>query len=763
MTAPLTIPALLYLVTGLFVFSVLVNAVRKLRVYKLADYLLVIYLGVLFLINLALFGGELDWWRQFSPEIQSHLPWFGVLLLSGVFYALTRAVFGKEPPGWGWLAASLGILTAVVLVDSRAFFKEEIFLRISWGVYTRSIITMVILALGWGVFLIFTALYLLQAYRKAERNVVRQRSIYWTAALVIFTGSSILYLNDQPLLGTFLLVFNTLIINYLVLTYRLPDLRMVLLQTSCYTLTGLLMVLLYAVGFLLLERVFNRYVWYQPVYNGAFLFVFSLAVFSPVNHRVKSTLEKIIIQERDRTKEIRNYSKTLSSILDIELLSKVTMEMICDALDVKKGSLFLVDPLESEGGPPHWRLRAVPCTTTTLPDLDFLPAGTPITRVLSEEKRPLTQSELEFIPKFQTIPENILTWIRDLEVEAFIPIHTEDEWIGLFALSPKRSGASFTDEEIEFLSTLADQTSVALQNARLVESLTNIDNQLRRAKASKNTALDKIEHIKRSASDIISIKAHELRSSLTVISGYTQLLANNVELMEDDYYAELINGMLSGLDQLQQTIDSMISSANVKPGNLEIDTRPTSLYSLIDGICRDLAEKVQARKITLSHDSLGEIPPVYGDLDALRKSFRTLIVYAMTHTPSGGKIRITGRYIPPRSDVLKWEGAEIIVCDTGIGIDEEAQDRFFQEQMPSDLEQYLAEDSSLEDGKPADQLAVVRGIIEAHNGRVWVERTEKDTDHLPGSEFHVVLPLEQRTHPTQKVKTQPPFRETKTG
>jgi len=141
---------------------------------------------------------------------------------------------------------------------------------------------------------------------------------------------------------------------------------------------------------------------------------------------------------------------------------------------------------------------------------------------------------------------------------------------------------------------------------------------------------------------------------------------------------------------------------------------------------------------------------VYGDSEALTKVFEILIIYAMTHTPSGGKITITGRHIPPRSELLKWEGAEIIVCDTGIGIDHEAKDRFFQERMNPFLVDFSLLDE-IADGeeRPGEQLAIARSIIEAHNGRVWVERMEKDKEHLPGSEFHVVLPLEQQSNPTQ--------------
>lgn len=379
----------------------------------------------------------------------------------------------------------------------RGPFSQEILIWGSRGEgYSYSALSTVIQAVGWGIFVILSSINVLQKYRVTEKTVVKQRAIYWTAALILYMGSSVLYHLDHYLLGSLLLLFTIIILNFLVLTYRLPDLKLLTFKAASFLLAGIVIILLYALGFLILEKIFIGFSWYKPVYNGAFFFLIALIFFFPVQSLVQAILQKLMTKERNRNQEIRNYSKTLSSILDIDLLSKVTIELICDSLDVNKGTLFLVDQIEPEKDPPNWRLRAVQGTTVTLPDLDFLPANSPIAKVLAEEKRPLTQSELEFIPKFQTIPENIVTWIKALEVEALVPIHTEDEWIGLFALSQKRSGASFSDDEIELLSTLADQTSVALQNARLVESLTKIDSQLRRAKASKNTALDKIERIK---------------------------------------------------------------------------------------------------------------------------------------------------------------------------------------------------------------------------------------------------------------------------
>jgi signal transduction histidine kinase len=750
MESILTLPALIIICLAVYDISLTINAIKKLRAYKQADYLLIFLLGMFFIVLLALFGAELGWWDPIGQDFSLQFPRYGLLIISGVIFALTYAVFENEDPGWMWLIASVLILVVAVAADAAAIIPGDLAWGSSLAGESHSLISTVVQAFGWGVFVILTSIQVLKKYRSTERPVVKQRAVYWTAALVLYIGSSVLFLLRHELVGSLLLLLAAIILQYLVLTYRLPDLKFLAFQVVGFTLTGITIFLLYALGFLVLERFFLSSSWYKPVYNGLFFSLVALILFFPANRLVRSILRRFQTGERNRNLEIRNYSKTLSSILDLELLSKVTIEMICEALEVKKGTLFLVDRVEPEKDPPNWHLRAVQGTTATLPDLDFLPANSPITKVLAEEKRPLTQSELEFIPKFQTIPENVLNWIRALDVEALVPIHTEDEWIGLFALSQKRSGASFSDDELDLLSTLADQTSVALQNARLVESLTKIDSQLRRAKASQNTALDKIEQIKKSASDIISIKAHELRSPLTVVSGYSQLLANDQKLMEDEYYAELIRGILSGTDRLQGIIENMISTANIQPKNLNIDTSPISLYLIIDSICRDLQGKVSARKLTLSHDNLGEIPSIYGDSTALKKVFEILINYAMTHTPRGGKITITGRHIPPRSDLLKWEGAEIIVCDTGIGIGAEIKGRFFHERMnPLQVDYSLLDQFAAGEVKPGEELAIARSIIEAHNGRIWVERLEKDTEHLPGSEFHVVLPLEQQSYPTQ--------------
>ncbi len=85
--------------------------------------------------------------------------------------------------------------------------------------------------------------------------------------------------------------------------------------------------------------------------------------------------------------------------------------------------------------------------------------------------KPITQLDLEIQPQFRSLTRQERQWLAGSGVEIYVPIYAKNEWIGLLALGPKRSGAEFTAQDLNLLSTLADQTAVALENARLVEGL----------------------------------------------------------------------------------------------------------------------------------------------------------------------------------------------------------------------------------------------------------------------------------------------------
>ncbi len=112
-----------------------------------------------------LFGSELRWWNFLSQGIRLRLPWYALLLFSGVIFGLTTAVFRTENPGWTWLIISLVIISVAVVADEMGILPGDL----NWGHqqdgYFHSILSTVIQAVGWGFFVILTSI---QVFRNIE-------------------------------------------------------------------------------------------------------------------------------------------------------------------------------------------------------------------------------------------------------------------------------------------------------------------------------------------------------------------------------------------------------------------------------------------------------------------------------------------------------------------------------------------------------------------------------------------------------------------
>jgi len=157
------------------------------------------------------------------------------------------------------------------------------------------------------------------------------------------------------------------------------------------------------------------------------------------------------------------------------------------------------------------------------------------------------------------------------------------------------------------------------------------------------------------------------------------------------------------------------------------------------------SKPLEERRLTLTIKDTNDLPEVEADLDALRKVFYHLIVNAIKYTPDGGSITISGRAIASGDQDL-GEGIEVVVSDTGIGIDPRFQELIFAKfYQTGELALHSTSKTKFKGGGPGLGLAIAKGIIEAHGGKLWVKSPGYDEETCPGSQFHVFLPLRQRT------------------
>jgi signal transduction histidine kinase len=149
--------------------------------------------------------------------------------------------------------------------------------------------------------------------------------------------------------------------------------------------------------------------------------------------------------------------------------------------------------------------------------------------------------------------------------------------------------------------------------------------------------------------------------------------------------------------------------------------------------------------------NLEELSPVMADLPALRKVFYNLVVNAIKYTPDGGEITIRGQTVAPDGGELPVGGVEIVVSDTGIGIAPEYRDLIFMKfYQGGDAALHSSGRTKFKAGGPGLGLSIARGIVEAHQGWIWVESPGYNERDFPGSHFHVMLPLRPVEKPTIK-------------
>jgi two-component system phosphate regulon sensor histidine kinase PhoR len=228
------------------------------------------------------------------------------------------------------------------------------------------------------------------------------------------------------------------------------------------------------------------------------------------------------------------------------------------------------------------------------------------------------------------------------------------------------------------------------------------------------TRLKELDKIK---SEFVSIVSHDLRTPLTAIRGYVELLPRVGPLNEQqrDFVARVEYSMTN----IVSLISDLLDIGRVEAG-VDWEMKPLAL----DAIVREAVEELQAEAAKAQHyltAHLTPLSPALGNARRLRQVVNNLVGNALKYTPAGGQISVIAR-----------EDGEFLflqVRDTGIGIALDDQRHIFDKfyRVRSDATERI-NGSGL-------GLSIVKAIVEKHNGRVWVE-----SEPGAGSTFTVVLP-----------------------
>ena len=320
------------------------------------------------------------------------------------------------------------------------------------------------------------ALYLLlRGYRQAvglKRNQLKY--LFWCWLIGLAGGSSTFLptLNvNIPAWGMFLIPVCLTAEAYAIVRYRSMDINIVFRRGMAYSI--LLPIL--TAGFLIIllgvEHLFRSYIGYSSSVGTAIAAVILAIAFQPLKNRVQVWVDSFFFKGAyDYHKTLRETSEAMTSILNLERLADQLLSSIIVDMRVEAGSLFLMNAtrtgLSRLGHRSyHSPRQSEPCV--------FLPRNSSIVRSLEINPGVLMREGIEE-DLASAEEKEIQEEMAKLEADLAVPLALQKELSAILLLGPKLSGDPFSEEDLQLLSTLANQWVVAIKNAQLYAEVTSI-------------------------------------------------------------------------------------------------------------------------------------------------------------------------------------------------------------------------------------------------------------------------------------------------
>lgn len=304
----------------------------------------------------------------------------------------------------------------------------------------------------------------------------------------------------------------------------------------------------------------------------------------------------------------------------------------------------------------------------------------------------------------------------------------------------------------DFLAGKREMVAVAEERVYLREYSQKLVDRLQEKIEELTKANEELRRTDEMKSRFISIAAHELRTPLTLIQGYLSILIQSggeARQQLDDNVLEMVGGIAKGTERLNTIVEEMLDVTRIESGTLKLHLGPVSLKDVITAAVRKLKPFAEERGQEIAVPDLSGLPSVKGDAGRLLQVFVNLTGNSIKYTPDGGRISFSVKVIEAgevRAPHVRSRGQrefiEVIVEDTGVGIAEEDQERIFKRFYEvKDPSRHSTSKTGFMGGGLGLGLPTARGIVEAHDGWLWVESEGYDEVKCPGSRFHVLLPV----------------------
>jgi len=321
-------------------------------------------------------------------------------------------------------------------------------------------------SLSWAFFISLLGYDLFREYRNTRDTIYRNRLKYLLIITVLtFAGSltNVTKLQVFPVDIAFNAV-SAILIAYTILRHHFLDINLVVRKGLFYSIPT---IVIGATYFLIISFALNLF----HAFSGTRLFLLSLfvaivtaLVAQPLRDRAQLFIDRFFFREKyDATLMLQRVSSTVAAVLDLDRLTHLILAEVTTTLQIERAAFFTRQEDSDE-----FSLIAYLGMDPSAVHLK-LGASNPIVLWLVQNQHPLTRSYMDVIPQFKALWGQERYELDLIAAELFIPLLVNGILVGFLALGPKRSGLSFSEDDQLTLTTLTNQTAVAIENARLYD------------------------------------------------------------------------------------------------------------------------------------------------------------------------------------------------------------------------------------------------------------------------------------------------------
>lgn len=653
------------------------------------------------------------------------------LLVGTTLLGVTTAVFVNWSQRRRWFLFGGLAITVVLALDiylpaqvinlpytSRTISASDLFTTLAW-----LLLSGIILSRTW------------RDYKRTPFPWHANRLLFWLLVLLLtFTGEALIFFHYSglTLAGQIVRFIGVAGLTHATSSHLIADVRTRSQGFIAFIFITTLSILPLAAAILVVQNLTAN----QTIY--IIVVIFSLLFYAPLRRFVEKIYHKVLVGEGvDTGQVLRNYSQAIYQILEVQELSHVIISTLGGLLDFQRGALMLVSATED-----GYEIEPIPALGMIDRESQQFSPDSLFIKSLTQSHQPLLQYELDFNRDYAHIHASARDWLNQMAMDVYVPVNAGNVLEGLIAIGPKASGVPYQPGELELMQILADQTVVALQNARLYSELGQQNEEIRRLNVGLVNQKERLEILDRVKSDFITIASHELRTPLTQVKGYTDILQsmNDEASLSREQTREITGHISRASNRLDSLITAMLDASQLDTDGFRMMFMETKLEMIIRMALEPLALAINDRHITWKARGLTALPPIHADFKRLVQAFTNLIGNAIKYTPDYGTITLQAGLVPGQNEVGEY--VEIVLADQGIGIDAKFHDLIFEKFFRVGNPQLHSTGSTKFKGAgPGLGLPIAKGVIEGHGGRIWVESSGEDEERLPGSEFHIVLPV----------------------